>query len=551
MANPAKAGDAKLRGYSAIVRYAGRVTESSTRPCYNTPMLRSLRRFLPIAFALGCATDYVSAPERSGADLEWTGAIRVEMGDTARLPSRVLDDEGEAPASNVRAWSVSDSTVALVEDGLVVPLRAGNTTARVAVGAVVMSASVAVWGSVVPESLTVTPESAQVTVGQQEQLSTALSYSNGRRIWLRSSVGWTTLDPSVAMVSAGRVTAVGPGVARIVASVLGYADTATIAVVGSITSLRAAGDARGVSMGAAVDAAALRSDDSYRDLLASEYNSVVPENSMKFVRLHPTPNAYDFRDADALVSFASTNGMSVHGHTLVWYAALPSWLTSQPTTRSAALDILKQHITTVVSRYRGKVKSWDVVNEAIADDGRTLRPGYWLDAIGADYIDSAFVWARRADPAAELYLADYDIEVVSRKANTALTLVTSLRSKGVPIDGMNFQSHLALPAPDQSALTTNFARFAAAGLSIRIGELDVRIPSPATASTLAAQAEVYGAVARACLAQARCSSITTWGFTDRVSWIPDFFPGMGRALPFDEQLHRKPAYYGLLSALLP
>jgi endo-1,4-beta-xylanase len=314
-------------------------------------------------------------------------------------------------------------------------------------------------------------------------------------------------------------------------------------------ALRQFAEARQFVIGAAVDIDAHRADPQYGRVLAAQYNGVVAENVMKFARIHPRPSTYAFGDADEIVAFAEANGMAVHGHTLVWHEALPAWLTDRTFTRDQLLAVLHEHITTVVGRYRGRVATWDVVNEVVADDNVLLRSSLWLEVIGPDYIDSAFVWAHRADPAARLFLNDWG-EADATRASTILSLVQGLAAKGVPIHGVGFECHVTTQWPPPDLIRENLTRFANTGLDVRMSELAVRIPDSAGPSELAEQAAVYRDILDACLVMEQCIGFTTWGFTDRYSWIPSHAPGLGRALPFSAAYKGKPAYYSMLARLM-
>jgi endo-1,4-beta-xylanase len=307
-------------------------------------------------------------------------------------------------------------------------------------------------------------------------------------------------------------------------------------------SLRSYAQLTGREVGTAVSASALAGDAAYRQLLAAEFNSVTPENVMKFGPIHPAPNTYDFQDADSLLSFASANDMTVHGHVLLWHNQQPAWLTNGTPTRASLLAALKDHIQTVVTRYAGRIATWDVANEMIADDGTGLRASFWTTIVGPDVIDSAFTWARRADPNARLYLNDYAVESIGPKSDSLFALAQRLRAAGVPIDGVGLQAHFLVNPPSLAQQTANLARFTAAGFDVRITELDVRLANGTDG--LAAQATAYGNAVRACRTQMRCRAVTVWGFTDKYSWIPGAFPGFGRAHLWDEALAPKPAYFG-------
>ncbi|MGW0503778.1 endo-1,4-beta-xylanase [Micromonospora sp. NPDC003241] len=302
----------------------------------------------------------------------------------------------------------------------------------------------------------------------------------------------------------------------------------------------------GVRIGSAVDGRPLSLDPAYRALLGAEFNAVTTENAMKWRSLEPSEGVYVWAGADQLVEFAEQHDQEVYGHTLVWHSDVPTWVSPQwPAER--VRSALKDHVTEVVSRYRGRVWAWDVVNEVLDEDG-SLRDTLWLRKLGPGYIADAFRWAHAADPGARLFINDYGVEGRSRKADALLKLVGELRRDGVPVDGVGFQSHLPWDAPPPD-LTANLRRFADLGLSVAITELDVRIELPVTPAKLKRQAETYRDVLRSCLALSACVSFTVWGFTDARSWIPGYHRGYGAACLFDEDLRPKPAYSALADEL--
>lgn len=329
------------------------------------------------------------------------------------------------------------------------------------------------------------------------------------------------------------------------------APTATDAtIVEQSPPLRQLAAARHFVVGTAVDPNALRSDSLYRVKLATEYNGVTSEWAMKFGSLHPGQQQYDFADADRLVAFAQANRMAIHGHTLVWGEALPAWITAGSFTKTQLLQVLRDHISTVVGHYRGRIATWDVVNEVVDGSAAPLRSTLWLQVIGPEYIDSAFVWARRADPAAALYVNETHAEVVNPRSNALLALVQGLRARGIPVDGVGFQAHFVLPSPAAADLQANLGRFAQAGFDVRVSEMDVRIADSAAGTALTQEATAYRDMLDACLRVGpRCAGFTSWGFTDRYSWIPKFYPGYGHALPLDADYRPKPAYTALADRL--
>ncbi|MFN8504367.1 endo-1,4-beta-xylanase [Kouleothrix sp.] len=317
----------------------------------------------------------------------------------------------------------------------------------------------------------------------------------------------------------------------------------------AVPQLRTLAARRDFYVGAAVSADALRADAEYARVLAESYNQLTPENVMKFGLIHPARDRYDWAPADALVDFAEAHGMRVHGHTLLWHQELPGWVTAGKFTPEAARAALHDHIAQVVGRYKGRIAEWDVVNEAIGDGGAP-RDTPWRQLIGPEYIELAFRWAHEADPDAKLFYNDYNGEELNAKSDAIFALVRDLKSRGVPIDGVGLQMHISLAGrPDTDALARNMRRLADLGLLVHVSEMDVRVPIPADAGTLKSQGRAFREVLQVCLAAPNCHEFTTWGFTDKYSWVPGFFPGFGAALPFDEQLRPKPAYAALMEAL--
>jgi endo-1,4-beta-xylanase len=301
-------------------------------------------------------------------------------------------------------------------------------------------------------------------------------------------------------------------------------------------------------IGTAVDMSALASDPTYKAAIAREFNTVTPENVMKWETVEPQQGVTDFSQGDALVRFARANHQTVRGHTLVWHSQLPTWLTSGTFTNEQLEAILRRHIFEEAGHFRGRIYAWDVVNEAFNEDG-TLRDTIWLRALGPDYIAKAFIWAHEADPHAKLYYNDYNLESIGPKSDAALALVKQLKARHVPIDGVGFQGHLGIQYPYPDTFGDNLARFAAAGFDVAITEADVRMVLPVTPEKLATQATYFGDMMRSCVAVRRCVTFTLWGFTDKYSWVPGFFTGEGAATPLDEAFQPKPAYFALRDAL--
>ena len=309
-------------------------------------------------------------------------------------------------------------------------------------------------------------------------------------------------------------------------------------------SLRAAADARGMYVGAAVSPNFYDSTEpEYGQVLAREYNMLVAENLMKWSALSTSRGKFSFNAADGLVAFAQKNQQAVRGHTLVWHESLPAWVVSI-NNKNELQNVLKQHVQTVVKHFRGKVFAWDVLNEAFLDDG-SYRKTPFYNLLGEEYIANVFKWAHEADPETKLFYNDYNTEGINTKSNAVYALVKSLLGKGVPIHGVGFQTHMdASYSSANSSMPANFERFRALGLEVQMTEVDVTTVGTGTrAEKFALQAKVYGDLVRTCLA-AKCSAFITWGFTDAYSWRAS-----GQPLPFDSNYAPKPAYYAILEAL--
>lgn len=240
-----------------------------------------------------------------------------------------------------------------------------------------------------------------------------------------------------------------------------------------------------LAVGAAVASAPLFSDQRYRNLVVNQFSMLTPENDMKPRFLHPQPAVYDFTESDALVEFADANRMTVHGHTLVFGEALPPWMRAIPAAglRQTMID----HVTTVAAHFRGRVAEWDVVNEPLsvedadyADGKPALRQHMWQQAMGEDYIDTAFRAARSADPQARLYLNEFGAEADGPRWDALLALVTRLFRSGVPLDGVGFQAHIHEESDriDERVFARHIDALAALGLRSRVSEIDVHGEDP-------------------------------------------------------------------------
>ncbi len=315
-------------------------------------------------------------------------------------------------------------------------------------------------------------------------------------------------------------------------------------------TLRQLADQQKWLVGTASDPAYL-TNPQYTALLDAEFNGLVGENVMKWGRLSVERGIYDFSKADVLMDYAARHQMAVRGHTLVWDLQLPDWLTQSILTRDEYKVILKEHITTVVGRYAGRIVAWDVVNEPLDAQGH-LRQNFWFQAIGPEYILLAFQWAHAADPEAQLFLNESFAEGLNEKSQGVYALVSGMLEKGVPIHGVGMQMHLRLenpPVPEDVA--ENMQRLAELGLKVHITELDVRLQdAPGSRDgKLVAQGVVFEDLARTCLAAENCEAFFTWGLTDHYSWIPGMTGKDDEPLLFAENWQPKPAYWAVYAAL--
>ncbi|HMG68328.1 MAG TPA: endo-1,4-beta-xylanase [Chitinophagaceae bacterium] len=316
-------------------------------------------------------------------------------------------------------------------------------------------------------------------------------------------------------------------------------------------------------IGVSITPGNLRGDEAA--LILQQFNSLTPENSMKMAPIHPEENRFAWNDADSIVAFAQRNGLKVRGHNLCWHNQVPGWMfkdsTGKTVTKEVLLQRLHDHITAVVSRYKGKIYAWDVVNEAISDKpGEYLRPSAWYQVCGEEYIARAFEYAHAADPAAILFYNDYN-EINAVKRENIYTLVKSLKDAGVPIGGVGLQGHWAINEPSRDQLDSTIKKFTDLGLKIQITEMDISVypkehnareRKPGDADTLFSpekeekQIEEY----KMCFELFRkyrkfITGVTFWNVSDRHSWL-DNFPVRGRKdhpLLFDKNLEPKKAYW--------
>ena len=322
-------------------------------------------------------------------------------------------------------------------------------------------------------------------------------------------------------------------------------------------------------IGVAVSPQALKREDESK-LILQQFNSVTPENAMKMGPIHPRPNEYNWAGADSIVAYAVRNGLKVRGHALCWHQQAPSWFfkdsAGNQVTKEVLLQRLKEHITTVVTRYKGKIYAWDVVNEAIDDDpANFLRNSPFYQICGPEFIEKAFEYARAADPQVRLFYNDYNTER-KEKTDRVYKLVKGLKDKGVPIDGVGLQAHWSIFEPSREELESTIQQFASLNLEIQFTELDISIykweknqrPREAgdvdvfTPELEQQQLEKYK-MAFELFRKYRKSitGVTFWNISDRSTWL-DQYPVRGRKnypLLFDTRLQPKKVYYEVIKGV--
>ncbi len=303
-------------------------------------------------------------------------------------------------------------------------------------------------------------------------------------------------------------------------------------------------------------------------LILKEFNSLTPENAMKMGPIHPKENEYYWKDADSIVNFAQHHGLKVRGHNLCWHSQTPAWMfkdeNGNQVTKEVLLQRLKDHITTVVNRYKGKIYAWDVVNEAISDKpDEYLRNSLWYQICGEEYIAKAFEYAHEADPDAILFYNDYN-QIGAVKREKIYKLVKSLKDAGVPIGAIGIQAHWAVNEPSRAQLDSTIQELSGLGLPLQITEMDIsiypkehiaRAERPEDADTAFTserenkQMEIY----KMCFDLFRkyksdISGVTFWNISDKYSWLNNF-PVRNRKdypLLFDRNLQRKKAYWEVI-----
>ena len=286
------------------------------------------------------------------------------------------------------------------------------------------------------------------------------------------------------------------------------------------------------------------------------FSSITAEYEMKMEPLFTGPGTYAWSAADALVSYAEAQGLQVHGHTLVWHQTAPPWLENFAGDDAAFEDIVREYITTVVQRYRGRIVSWDVVNEAFEDGTGALRNSVFRRRMGPDYLARLFHYARDADPDVLLFYNDYGTIWDPQKRAAMLAMVDDFQARGIPLDGVGLQVHITYNWPPLTDIVNTMDELVRRGLKIHLSELDVRVNPDGDITTLTpARSQAQKARVKAlvsafnALPSENRFAITLWGLRDPESWLIDFWGRPDWPLLFDADYRPKPAYEGFLEAL--
>jgi endo-1,4-beta-xylanase len=330
-------------------------------------------------------------------------------------------------------------------------------------------------------------------------------------------------------------------------------------------------------IGTALNSSQINGDDSESmTLVKKHFNSITAENILKWAIVHPEPDRYNFDQADAFVSLGKKNNMFIVGHTLVWHNQTPDWVFTdndgKPVDRKKLLNTLREHIFSVAGRYKGQINGWDVVNEAIDEEG-SFRSTHWFEIVGLEFIEKAFQWAHEADPQAELYYNDYNMWYEGKR-EAVIKLVQRLQSQNIPIHGIGLQGHWGLDYPGLKELDESLQKYTETGLKIMVTELDINVlpfPNPGVGADITQNIELrrelnpyenglpdsmqvrlsdrYRDIFKILIKYKKhISRVTFWGVHDGVSWT-NYWPVRGRTnypLLFDRNYQPKPAFHEII-----
>ncbi len=322
-------------------------------------------------------------------------------------------------------------------------------------------------------------------------------------------------------------------------------------------------------IGAALGYNLLKDNVLYKEVVSREHNSVTVENAMKWGNIHPAPQTYRFEQADFIADFALARKKRIHGHTLVWYMSNPGWLKDFKGNANQWDSLMKAHIQTVVTHFKGKVAAWDVVNEAFRDDDGTLRVEnrdtkpdkdngcIWARNVGRDYLAKAFQYAHEADPNALLFYNEYGQEWSTKKTQSILAMVADFKQRNIPIHGLGLQMHIDINTSNDG-IANAIRELTKTGLKIHMSELDISVNPKNevnfvfTEELKQKQADKFKFVAttyKTLVPENQRYGITHWNVGDADSWIRSFMKRQDYPLLFDEAYQKKKAYFSFLEAL--
>lgn len=308
------------------------------------------------------------------------------------------------------------------------------------------------------------------------------------------------------------------------------------------------------SVGMAVSTSKLSGQ--YDEIYKREFNQITSEWEMKMNIMYPSKDNYDFTKADALVDYAVANGIQVHGHSLIWHNATPSWVQNFSGTNAEFEAMIEDYIKTTVGRYKGKIRSWDVVNEAFEDGSGNLRNSVFKQKMGDDYIEKCYRWTREADPDVLIFYNDYNMVVDDTKRNAAIAMIDDFQKRNVPVDGFGFQMHISYNGPSKSRIASAAKDVTDRNLLLHFSELDVRANPAKDLTNLTLDrsidqqskvrevVEVYNAIP-----EASKFALTIWGLKDNESWLLDFWGHVDWPLLYDANFQIKKAHTGFLQGL--
>ena len=319
-------------------------------------------------------------------------------------------------------------------------------------------------------------------------------------------------------------------------------------------------------VGCAINPILLVANKDYESVVTNEFNSITSENVLKFGTVHPKKEVYDFSKGDLLVDYAQSHHKRIHGHCLAWHQSVPKWLNEFKGDSAAWENLLKTHIQTVLTHFKGKMTSWDVVNEAFFDNGAYRQDSVnaphryitlWRNHLGPDYIARAFNYAHEADPELLLFYNDYNQETYPAKLKAIITMVTDFKKRGVPINGLGLQMHISVNTKEEG-ISEAIKQYAATGLLVHIAELDIKAnPKKDTSivysdSLKTLQSKKFAFVIeqyKKLVPQSQQYGITCWNVGDADSWITREEKWKDWPLLFDKNYQKKDCYNAFYNAL--